>query len=110
MKSTIISLSVLSLASAQVAEWGRTNSRRARRNRSLQLDMSLSLSMSMDMGSMSMSSEPQDYYPPVEEPAGSNDGAIGMDAEGNPIALMSSAAGVAVSGAFLCVAGAMALF
>jgi hypothetical protein len=59
---------------------------------------------------MSVSEEPQDYYPPVEEPAGSNDGAIGMDAEGNPIALMSSAAGVAVSGAVLCVAGAMALF
>jgi hypothetical protein len=56
---------------------------------------------------MSVSEEPQDYYPPVEEPA---DGAIGMDAEGNPIALMSSAAGVAVSGAVLCVAGAMALF
>lgn len=121
MKSTVITtVAILSSASAQVVtEWGRSRSSRTRRHRSLGVahspelfedaDVSLSFSMSMQEDlSMSM----VDYYPPVEEDSNGwgGDGAIGMDADGNPIAVMSSAAGLGVSGAVLCVVGALALF
>lgn len=77
-------------------------------------DMSLSFSMSMPHSSMSMAMMEEsivEYYPPVEEEDNGwgGDGAIGTDADGNPISLMSSASGLAVSGAALCVIGALAL-
>ena len=119
MKSTVVTaIGILSCTSAQVTEWGRTRSERTRRHRSLGVahspelfeDMSLSMPMSMRDSSMSM----VDYYPPVEEEnngwGGDGNAVIGMDADGNPISLKSSAAVLAVSGATLFVGGFMAMF